>query len=114
MRLTAELEQAQQGMVRLDAELASQKKHYERMFDEQFFEQRTLNDKLTAENAELREANSIAAEYVHRVEVAEKERDELRARLDEITSYMPKVPTEPYEKRLAKEHSAALEVKLEK
>lgn len=31
-----------------------------------------------------------------------KQRDEVQAKLDEIILYMPKVPTEPYEKRLAR------------
>lgn len=34
---------------------------------------------------------------------AEKERDEALAQLKELKSYMPKVPTQPYEKELAKQ-----------
>lgn len=47
------------------------------------------------------------------IECVKIERDEWRAKYEELISYMPKVPTEPYAKQLAKEHAELLQQRKE-
>lgn len=68
--------------------------------------------KLTSERDLWQQATGMATPYGANKELERiaKERDELRAQLEELKSYMPKVPTEPYEKQMAMEN---LELKAE-
>lgn len=67
--------------------------------------------KLTSERDLWQQATGMATPYGANKELERiaKERDELRAQLEELKSYMPKVPTEPYEKQMARKLAVARE-----
>jgi hypothetical protein len=68
-----------------------------------------LSDQLEKECNELKAENNrlsaLATQRHQEVTELKQERNALKAKYDELVSYLPKVPTEPYEKTLAKENA---------